>query len=54
MMFGLSVRLGSYFVPEGASSQYWGILGITLILLVGLILIIPVKAEKAHLDTFEE
>lgn len=54
MMFGLSVRIGSYFVPEGASSQYWGILGIALILLLGLLLFIPVKSEKARLDTFED
>lgn len=54
MMFGLSVRLGSYFVPEGESSQYWGILGIALILLVGLLMMLPVKSEKAHLDTFKD
>ncbi|MDO5049195.1 MAG: MFS transporter [Actinomycetaceae bacterium] len=54
MMFGLSVSLGSNFVPEGASSQYWGILGIVLILFVGLIMIIPVKSEKARLDTFKD
>ncbi|MDO5034400.1 MAG: MFS transporter [Actinomycetaceae bacterium] len=54
MFFGLSVRIGSYFVPEGTSSQYWGILGIVLILFAGLLLIIPVKSKQAHLDTFKE
>lgn len=54
MFFGLSVRLGSNFVPEGASSQYWGILGIVLILLLGLVLIIPVKSARAHLDSFKD
>lgn len=54
LCFGLSVRLGSNFVPEGASSQYWGILGIVLILFVGLMLILPVKTEQAHLGAFED
>ena len=54
LCFGLSVRLGSNFVPEGTSSQYWGILGIVLILFVGLMLILPVKTEQAHLGAFED
>ena len=54
LFFGLSVRLGSNFVPEGTSSQYWGILGIVLILFVGLMLILPVKTEQAHLGAFED
>lgn len=52
-MYGLSVTFGKYLVPEGESATHFGILGIVMILLVGMLMLIPVKEEHAHLDTFD-
>jgi UMF1 family MFS transporter len=40
-MFGLFVTIGG--------AQYWGILGIVLVLLVGLILLLPVHSRQEQL-----
>ncbi|MDO5729516.1 MAG: MFS transporter [Actinomycetaceae bacterium] len=54
MLFTISIAIGKQFVPTGESAQHWGILGISLILFVGLLMMLPVKAEKAHLDSFND
>lgn len=53
-MYGLFLRIGKTVTEEGQDYTYWGILGIILVLLVGLVLTIPVKAEQAHLDHFDD
>ncbi len=52
LLYGLFIRLGRVAAPAGSDPTAWGILGIVLILTVGLILIIPVRQEKAHLDIY--
>ena len=45
-LFALFVWIGKLFVPTGASSQHFGVLGITLLLGVGFALLIPLKAPE--------
>ena len=52
-MYWVSLAIGSAITPAGQDHTYWGILGIMLILLVGLALTIPVKADRATLDHME-
>jgi UMF1 family MFS transporter len=49
-MFTLFIGIGTAVVGADANVQYWGILGIVLVLLVGLLLLIPVRsgASKAR------
>lgn len=42
MMFGAAIALGTRVT--GGPAQYWGILGIVLVLLLGLLLLLPVRA----------
>ncbi|MDC4232372.1 MFS transporter [Actinomyces sp. B33] len=53
-MYGLFLRIGESVTPAGQDFTYWGILGIILILLAGLLLTLPVKAHRAHLDHLGE
>ncbi|GAA2225566.1 MFS transporter [Herbiconiux moechotypicola] len=46
-MFTLFIGIGVAVLGPGANAQYWGILGIVLVLLVGLLLILPVRAKAA-------
>lgn len=52
-MYGLFLLIGKAVTPAGEDYTYWGILGIMLILLVGLGLTIPVKADRATLHHME-
>ena len=52
-MYGLFLFIGKRVTPAGEDYTYWGILGIMLILLVGLGLTIPVKADRATLHHME-
>lgn len=45
--FGLSVSLGAA-VTGSASTAHWGILGVVLVLLAGLLVMIPVKEYHEH------
>lgn len=45
-MYGLAIAWGSRFASGDAT--YWGIIGIVLVLFVGLLLLLPVKAGEAH------
>ena len=45
--FGLAIGLGAA-VTGDANTQYWGILGIALVLLAGLLVMIPVKEHHEH------
>ena len=45
-LFALFVWIGKLFVPAGASSQHFGVLGITLLLGVGFALLAPLKAPE--------
>ncbi|MGL5405491.1 MAG: MFS transporter [Propionibacteriaceae bacterium] len=47
LAFGLAIALGKMIHPN-QNSQYWGILGIVLILAAGLIVLIPVKEHNDH------
>lgn len=53
LMYGVFLKIGRAFTPAGQDFTYWGILGVILVLLVGLFLTIPVKAQAAHLDHLE-
>lgn len=52
LMFALSIGVGRLVLPEGANAQYWGILGIALVLTAGLALMAKVssKAETMKLN----
>lgn len=47
MLFGLAIGLGA-MVTGQANTQYWGILGIVLVLAAGLLVMIPVKEHHEH------
>ncbi|WIK65440.1 MFS transporter [Gleimia hominis] len=53
LMFSVFLSIGKAIEGPEVSSQHWGILGIVLILLAGLLMMIPVKAEKAHLGSMK-
>lgn len=47
MLFGMAIGLGA--VVSGAeNTQYWGILGIALVLVAGFVVMIPVKEHTEH------
>ncbi len=50
MMFALAIELGRRVVEPGVDAQYWGILGIILVLLLGLALLLPVRPALARLE----
>lgn len=52
-MYGVFLKIGKA-QSTGGDYTYWGILGIILILAVGLVLTIPVKADEAHLEHLEK
>lgn len=45
--FGLAIGLGAA-VTGDTNTQYWGILGVALVLLAGLVVMIPVKEHHEH------
>ncbi len=47
MFYGLAILVGKQVLPEGIDPTYWGILGIVLVILIGLVLLLPVKASTA-------
>lgn len=49
MMYGLAISIGALFMPEGSNAAHWGILGIAVVLLIGLLLMIPVRSDRAHI-----
>ncbi len=49
LMYGLAIAIGGAFT-EG-DPTHWGILGIVLVLVLGLVLMIPVKSEQGTLRT---
>ena len=53
-MYGLFLFIGAALTPSGQDYTYWGILGIMLILALGLVLTVPVKADRATLDHMED
>ena len=48
-MFGLMVALGAA-VTKDRNTQYWGILGIVLVLLAGFLVMIPVREQHRAVD----
>ncbi len=52
-MWAVAISIAGAVLPEGSSTQYWGILGIVLVLVVGLLLLIPVRAGAADADSRE-
>lgn len=47
LMYGLAITIGKAVV--GGDPTYWGILGIVLILILGLLLMIPVKSQTEQI-----
>ena len=54
LLYAVFLKIGKAVTPAGADYTHWGILGIMIILLVGLILVLPIKQEKAHLDVYAD
>ena len=52
-LFGLFVTAG-HAITGGDNNQYWGIVGIVLVLLVGLAAMIPVSTAEVHDETYAE
>ena len=44
-MFGLAILLGAWLTGSN-ETQYWGILGVVLVLAAGAAVMVPVKAPK--------
>ena len=42
MAFATAIAIGDAMLPDGTDAQYFGILGILLVLLLGLLLLLPV------------
>lgn len=53
-MYGAFLRIGKSVTAQGQDYTYWGILGVILVLLAGLILTVLVKEHDASLDHMEE
>lgn len=53
-MYGVSIRIGRHLTPAGEDPTHWGILGIVLILAVGLVLLLPIRQDRAHLDIYAD
>jgi UMF1 family MFS transporter len=56
-LYATTGRAASFLAPTAFAimvsvfgETYWGILGIVLVLLVGLLLLLPVKARQAQLS----
>lgn len=47
MLFGLAIGLGAVLTGE-ANTQYWGIVGVAVVLLAGFLVMIPVKEHHEH------
>ncbi|MCI1642689.1 MAG: MFS transporter [Actinomyces sp.] len=54
LLYGVFIRIGRAFGPEGGDPTAWGILGIIVILAAGLALLAPIRTERAHLDIYRE
>lgn len=54
LMYGASIRIGRHLTPAGEDPTHWGILGIVLILAVGLVLLLPIRQDRAHLDIYAD
>lgn len=52
-LFGVSVWVGTFFTGDPQRATVWGILGIMAILLLGLLMLIPVRQEEAHIEVFD-
>lgn len=52
LMFGIMIGLGSVVSGE-ENTQYWGILGIVVVLALGLAAMIPVKEHHQHAGAFD-
>jgi UMF1 family MFS transporter len=52
--FGAMITLGHFVAPAGTQTQHWGILGIVVVLLAGLIVMIPVKPASEHTSIGED
>lgn len=52
-MYGLFITVGKEVGESGAVAARWGILGIVLILLIGLLLVLPVRQDRASLHIFD-
>ncbi|MBV7363346.1 MFS transporter [Actinomycetaceae bacterium TAE3-ERU4] len=49
-MYGLFLAIGKLYTGQATGYEYWGILGVILILILGLLVLLPVKPERAHLN----
>ena len=51
-LYGLALLVGRAVVGSGESAAHWGILGIMVVLLAGLVLVLPIKADT-NLEAFD-
>jgi len=54
VMFGAMIGLGHLVLGSDTQTQYWGILGVVLVLACGLAVTIPVRAASEHAEWAEE
>jgi MFS transporter, UMF1 family len=52
-MWAAAISVAAAVLPAGSNTQYWGILGIVLVLLVGLLLLLPVRSRNIDASSRE-
>lgn len=53
-LYYLAIKLGRAVTPPDVDATHWGILGIVVVLLAGLLLLIPIRQESAHLNIYQD
>ena len=53
-LYYLAIKLGRAITPPDVDATYWGILGIVVVLLAGLLLLIPIRQKSAHLNIYQD
>lgn len=46
MLFAAAIEIGRRFVEPGTDAQYWGVIGLVIVLLAGLLLLLPVRPPE--------
>lgn len=49
LMYGLAITFGDLVTPDGVDATHWGIVGVSLVLVLGLVLMIPVRSDRAKI-----
>lgn len=48
MLFAAAIEIGRRFVEPGTDAQYWGVIGLVIVLLAGLLLLLPVRPPERN------